>query len=72
MVGGDKTIPTKIGTLVGIKAEARMCHGMISFVSGFSLAAIRSFLDLKRWYSSSVSLQLPFASALLSIYYKSF
>ena len=48
MVGGDKTIPTKIGTLVGIKAEARMCHGMISFVSGFSLAAIRSFLDLKR------------------------
>lgn len=48
MVGGDKTIPTKIGTLVGMKAEARMCQGMISFVSGFSLATISSFLDLKR------------------------
>ena len=36
MVGGDKTIPTKMGRFVGMKADERMCHGMVSFVSGFS------------------------------------
>ena len=46
MVGGESTMPTKIGMLVGMKADERMCHGMISLVSGLSLDAKTSLRDL--------------------------
>ena len=46
IVGGDKIMPRKIGKLVGMKADVRICHGMISFMSACSLDAINILILL--------------------------
>ncbi len=46
IVGGDRIIPKKIGKLVGMNADERICHGMISFMSACSLDAINILILL--------------------------